>query len=148
MIRIEEDTSDADLDRYHDLGVRAIRLDLFAHKILADRGHHRLCAADGGAGRAPRLAHPVLHTPAPSCVTCCRSWPTWRIPFVIDHMGYMLEADGLTQADSDGRLLGVLGLGQLLDQAVRSRTGSPNSRPLSSVGPLGPRAGCPPGPTG
>ena len=31
-------------------------------QILADRGHHRLRAADGGAGRAPRLAHPVLHT--------------------------------------------------------------------------------------
>src|ERR1700733_13295716 len=30
VVRIEEDTSDADLDAFHAIGVRAIRLDLFA----------------------------------------------------------------------------------------------------------------------
>jgi len=30
VVRIEEDTSDAELDRFHQVGVRALRLDLFA----------------------------------------------------------------------------------------------------------------------
>ncbi len=56
-------------------------------------------------------------------------------PFVIDHMGYMLEADGLTPADFD-RLLGVLAHGSCwikLSGPYRIT----KSRPLSSVGPVG-----------
>ncbi|HTE61675.1 MAG TPA: amidohydrolase family protein [Solirubrobacteraceae bacterium] len=34
VVRIEEDTSDETLDRYHEAGVRAIRLDLFARRTL------------------------------------------------------------------------------------------------------------------
>jgi hypothetical protein len=30
VVRIEEDTTDAELDAFHEIGVRAIRLDLFA----------------------------------------------------------------------------------------------------------------------
>jgi len=48
-VRIEEDTPDAELDSYHELGVRAIRLDLFA----AGTGRSRrswLRAPDGRAG--------------------------------------------------------------------------------------------------
>jgi predicted TIM-barrel fold metal-dependent hydrolase len=55
--------------------------------------------------------------------------------FVIDHMGYMREADGLTDSDFD-RLLDVLRRGNCwikLSGAYRIA----KSEPLSSVAPLG-----------
>jgi predicted TIM-barrel fold metal-dependent hydrolase len=55
--------------------------------------------------------------------------------FVVDHMGYMVEADGLTDADFD-RLLDVLALGNCwikLSGPYRIA----KSKPLSSVEPIG-----------
>jgi predicted TIM-barrel fold metal-dependent hydrolase len=134
VIRIEEDTSDADLDRYHDLGVRAIRLDLFARRSwpTADIiGYVRRMAARA----APRGWHIQFYTPGTVVRDLLPFLADLEDPFVIDHMGYMLEADGLTQADFT-RLLGVLGLGSCwikLSGPYRIA----KSRPLSSVGPLG-----------
>ena len=62
------------------LGVRAIRLDLFARAELPTAEIidyiRRMAAPD----RAARLAPAVLHTRARSCGTCCRSSPTSTTP--------------------------------------------------------------------
>jgi predicted TIM-barrel fold metal-dependent hydrolase len=95
VVRIDEDTSDETLDHYHALGVRAIRLDLFARATLPTAeiiAYIRRMAAR----TRPRGWHLQFYTPG---------------TFVIDHMGYMLEADGLTAADFD-RLLRVLEQGR------------------------------------
>ena len=77
VVRIEEDTSDADLDRYHELGVRAIRLDLFARRSWPTATSS---ATSGGWPPGPHRAAGTSSStrPAPSSVTCCRSWPTSR----------------------------------------------------------------------
>lgn len=134
VIRIEEDTGDADLDRYHALGVRAIRLDLFARRswpVTDLIGYIRRMAARA----APRGWHIQFYTPGTVVRDLLPFLADLEDPFVIDHMGYMLEADGLTQADFS-RLLGVLGQGSCwikLSGPYRIA----KSRPLSSVGPLG-----------
>lgn len=134
VVRIEEDTSDADLDRLHNLGVRAIRLDLFAR---ASWPLSELIAyVQRMAARAtPRGWHLQFYTPG----TLVRDLTTYladlQTPFVIDHMGYMLEADGLTDADFD-KLLAVLRQG-----ACYLKLSGPyriaKSRPLSYTEPLG-----------
>ncbi|TDD63248.1 amidohydrolase [Kribbella antibiotica] len=106
VVRVEEDITDAELDRYDAVGVRAIRLDLFAR------------AEQPTAGIIAYVRRMALRTAA-------RGWhlqfytPGWVVrdllpfladfdqPYVIDHMGYMKEEDGLTPADAD-RLLTVL----------------------------------------
>jgi 2-pyrone-4,6-dicarboxylate lactonase len=109
VVRIEEDVSDAELDRQHRLGVRAIRLDLFARASLPTADI--IAYVKRMAARArPRGWHIQFYTPG----TIVRDLLPFLVDlednFVIDHMGYMLEADGLTRADFD-RLLGVLRLG-------------------------------------
>ena len=145
VVRIEEEASDADLDRYHELGVRAIRLDLFARRSwpTADIiGYIRRMAARA----APRGWHIQFYTPGTIVRDLLPFLADLEDPFVIDHMGYMLEADGLTTADFE-RLLSVLRPGQLLDQAVRA---VPDRQVQAAQlrRARGPRAGRPPGRTG
>src|ERR1700684_759325 len=50
VVRVEEDVSDATLDAYHEIGVRAFRLDLFERSELPE----------GGARHRPGMARAVL----------------------------------------------------------------------------------------
>jgi predicted TIM-barrel fold metal-dependent hydrolase len=134
VVRIEEDTPDSELDRYHGLGVRAIRLDLFARAswptadIIA---YVRRMAARA----TPRGWHIQFYSPGTIVRDLLPFLADLEDHFVIDHMGYMLEADGLTRADFD-RLLGVLGQGSCwikLSGPYRIA----KTKPLSYVEPLG-----------
>src|SRR5258707_11468442 len=106
VVRIEEETSDAELDRYHDLGVRAIRLDLFARaswptaQIIRDV--RRMAAR-----ATPRGWHIQFYAPGTIVRDLLPFLADLQDRFVIDHMGYMLESDRLPNADFE-LLLGVL----------------------------------------
>jgi predicted TIM-barrel fold metal-dependent hydrolase len=106
VVRVEEDISDAELDRYDELGVRAIRLDLFARAELPTAeiiAYVRRMAVR----TAPRGWHLQFYTPGWVVRDLVPFLADFDQPFVIDHMGYMKESDGLTPADAD-RLLEVL----------------------------------------
>jgi 2-pyrone-4,6-dicarboxylate lactonase len=106
VVRIEEDVTDAELDQFHQLGVRAIRLDLFARAELPTAeiiDYVRRMAAR----TAPRGWHLQFYTPGWVVRDLLPFLADFDEPYVIDHMGYMKEEDGLTPADAD-RLLGVL----------------------------------------
>jgi 2-pyrone-4,6-dicarboxylate lactonase len=110
VVRIDEDTSDETLDHYHALGVRAIRLDLFARATLPTAeiiAYIRRMAAR----TRPRGWHLQFYTPGTVVRDLLPFLADFEDTFVIDHMGYMLEADGLTAADFD-RLLRVLEQGR------------------------------------
>jgi 2-pyrone-4,6-dicarboxylate lactonase len=110
VVRIDEDTSDETLDSYHALGVRAIRLDLFARATLPTAeiiAYIRRMAAR----TRPRGWHLQFYTPGTVVRDLLPFLADFEDTFVIDHMGYMLEADGLTAADFD-RLLRVLEQGR------------------------------------
>jgi 2-pyrone-4,6-dicarboxylate lactonase len=110
VVRIDEDTSDDTLDRYDALGVRAIRLDLFARATLptADLiAYIRRMAAR----TTPRGWHLQFYAPGTVIRDLLPFLAGLEDAFVIDHMGYMLEEDGLTSADL-GRLLRVLEQGR------------------------------------
>ncbi len=134
VVRIEEDTADAELDRYHDLGVRAIRLDLFARASWPTAeitGYVRRMAARA----TPRGWHVQFYAPGTIVRDLLPFLADLEDTFVIDHMGYMTEADGLTEADF-ARLLGVLRQGSCwikLSGPYRIA----KTRPLSHVEPLG-----------
>jgi predicted TIM-barrel fold metal-dependent hydrolase len=134
VVRIDEDTPDAELDRYHELGVRAIRLDLFARRDWPTAeiiGYVRRMAARA----TPRGWHLQFYSPGTIVRDLLPFLADLEDRFVIDHMGYMLESDGLTEADF-GRLLGVLRQGSCwikLSGPYRIA----KSKPLSSVEPLG-----------
>lgn len=134
VVRITDDTSDAELDRYHSLGVRAIRLDLFARSSwptaeLID--YVRRMAARA----TPRGWHVHFYTPGTIVRDLLPFLADLEDTFVIDHMGYMLEADGLTQADAD-RLQQVLSQGSCWIKLSGPYRIAKN-KPLSSVEPLG-----------
>ena len=134
VVRIEEDTADAELDRYHDRGVRAIRLDLFARASWPTAeitGYVRRMAARA----TPRGWHVQFYAPGTIVRDLLPFLADLEDTFVIDHMGYMTEADGLTEADF-ARLLGVLRQGSCwikLSGPYRIA----KARPLSHVEPLG-----------
>jgi len=134
VVRVEEDIADAELDRYHELGVRAIRLDLFSRASWPTRdiiGYIRRMASRV----RPRGWHLQFYTPGTIVRDLLPFLADFGDTFTIDHMGYMLEADGLSQADFD-RLLGVLRAGHCwikLSGPYRIA----KHRPLSAVAPAG-----------
>ncbi|MEV7283349.1 amidohydrolase family protein [Streptomyces sp. NPDC093252] len=134
VVRVGEGVTDRHLDDWHERGVRAIRLDLFARadwpledlrsyvmaqaERVRERGWHLQFYAPGAVVRAliPYLA-PL------------------DVPYVIDHMGYMKRADGFGEADFEA-LTGLLDTGNCwikLSGPYRVA----GSAPLSSVAPLG-----------
>jgi predicted TIM-barrel fold metal-dependent hydrolase len=131
VIRIEEDTSDAELDEYHALGVRAIRLDLFARQGWSTQeiiGYVRRMAARA----TPRGWHLQFYTPGKVVRDLLPFLADLQDTFVIDHMGYMTEPD----PEFERKLLGVLAQGNCwikLSGAYRVA----KNKPLSSVTPLG-----------
>jgi 2-pyrone-4,6-dicarboxylate lactonase len=131
VIRIEEDTSEAELDAFHALGVRAIRLDLFARADWPTRdiiAYIRRVAARA----TPRGWHLQFYTPGSIVRDLLPFLADLEDTFVIDHMGYMTETD----PEFERRLLGLLRQGSCwikLSGAYRVA----KHKPLSSVAPLG-----------
>jgi 2-pyrone-4,6-dicarboxylate lactonase len=109
VVQVEEDSTEAELDRFHRLGVRALRLDLFARATWPTSdliGYITRMAAR----TRPRGWHIQFYTPGAIVRDLLPFLANFEDTFVIDHMGYMLESDGLNQDDFD-RLLNVLRLG-------------------------------------
>ncbi|WP_328609187.1 amidohydrolase family protein [Amycolatopsis sp. NBC_00345] len=106
VARIGDDTTDDELDRFHEAGVRALRLDLFAR---ADWPVEDLAAyVRAMAERTrPRGWHLQFYSPGTVVRALLPFLASLEDPFVIDHMGYMKASDGLTDADFAG-LLDVL----------------------------------------
>ena len=129
VVRIEEDASDADLDQFDAIGVRAIRLDLFARAqwptadIIA---YIRRMAARA----TPRGWHLQFYTPGTIVRDLLPFLADFEDTFVIDHLGYMTDPD----PDFERRLLAVLAQGSCwikLSGAYRVA----KHQPLSSVAP-------------
>lgn len=106
VVMVEPDIADAELDRFHRLGVRAVRLDLFKRAALPlDQIQAYITAM---AARVARLGwHLQFYAPGFVVRDLLGFLGTLEADFVIDHMGYMLEEDGLTQADF-ARLLDLM----------------------------------------
>jgi predicted TIM-barrel fold metal-dependent hydrolase len=134
VIRIEEDTPDSELDNYHALGVRAIRLDLFARRDWPTT--ELIAYVRRMATRAtPRGWHIQFYAPGTVVRDLLPFLADLEDRFVIDHMGYMLEADGLTRDDFD-RLLDVVRQGSCWIKLSGPYRIAKN-KTLSSVEPLG-----------
>ena len=109
VVMVDEDISEAELDRFHALGVRAVRLDLFARASWsrADLQTYILHMLDRAR---PRGWHIQFYTPGYVVRDLLPFLGTLEHDFVIDHMGYMLEEDGLTERDF-AQLLDVMKTG-------------------------------------
>ena len=109
VVMIEPDISDAELKRFHRCGVRAVRLDLFKRArepLTAIKSYIMEAAARVGA-----LGwHLQFYAPGYVVRDLVPFFRTLQIDFVIDHMGYMLEEDGLRSEDFSA-LLDLLGCG-------------------------------------
>ncbi len=106
VVMIEESISDRELALYHSLGVRAVRLDLFSRSgwALQDIQDYILRMAKR---IAPLGWHLQFYTPGWLVKNLIPFLDGFDHTHVIDHMGYMLEEDGLTMSDFE-RLLGIL----------------------------------------
>jgi 2-pyrone-4,6-dicarboxylate lactonase len=110
VVMVEENVSDSDLDAYHAAGVRAIRLDLFARASWPRTDIHGYIERMLEKAR-PRGWHIQFYTPGYVVRDLIPFLGTLEDDFVIDHMGYMLEEDGLT-GDDFARLLKLLEKGK------------------------------------
>jgi len=98
VVRLEDDVPDTELDGYDKLGVRAIRIDLFGRADWA--AHDIIAYIESMAARArPRGWHVQLFAPGKILRALLPFLADFEDDFVIDHMGYMLEKDGLTSED-------------------------------------------------
>jgi 2-pyrone-4,6-dicarboxylate lactonase len=133
IVQVEEDISDAELDGLHALGVRGIRLDLFARAdapIEENIAYIRRMAAR----TTPRGWHLQFYSPGTVIRALLPFLADLEDTVVIDHMGYMLESDGLTDADF-ARLVAVVDQGNCwikLSGPYRIA----KDKPLASVTPL------------
>jgi predicted TIM-barrel fold metal-dependent hydrolase len=95
---LDADVSTAELGRLHTSGVRAVRLDIFkrASLPLAEIQAYIMQMA---AKVAPLKWHLQFYAPGWRVRDLIDFMRHLDIDFVIDHMGYMLEEDGLTDAD-------------------------------------------------
>ncbi len=133
VVRLEDDVSDAELDHYDKLGVRAIRIDLFGR---ADWPLQDIVAyIKRMAARArPRGWHVQLFAPGKILRDLLPFLADFEDDFVLDHMGYMLESDGLT-AEDFAALLAVFSQGKCwikLSGANRIA----RDAPLATVAPM------------
>jgi predicted TIM-barrel fold metal-dependent hydrolase len=131
VVRIDEDTADAELDAFGKIGVRAIRLDLFARAGWPTGdliGYIRAMAARA----TPRGWHLQFYAPGTIIRDLLPFLADLEDTFVIDHMGYMTESD----PEHERRLLALLAQGSCwikLSGAYRVA----KDKPLSSVAPWG-----------
>ena len=107
---VDEDVSDDELQAMHARGVRALRLDLFLRSAWATAD---IAAYIERAVQRTRTLgwHVQFYTPGWVVRDLIPFLRDLDADFVIDHMGYMLESDGLTSADFD-RLLNVIADGR------------------------------------
>jgi 2-pyrone-4,6-dicarboxylate lactonase len=134
VVRVEEDVSEGTLDAYHEAGVRAFRLDLF------ERSEQSAGEIAAYVGRMAKRAtargwHVQFYSPGTVIRDLLPFLADLEDTFVIDHMGYMIESEGATEADFE-RLLDVLRLGSCyvkLSGAYRIA----RDEPLPVVEPLG-----------
>lgn len=130
VVRIDDHVSDAELDDFHVAGVRAIRLDLFARATWPTEDIIGYIEAMAARAR-PRGWHLQFYTPGTIVRDLLPFFSTFAEPFVIDHMGYMKESEGLTRHDFD-RLLQVLSGGHChIKMSGPYRIAA--NKPLSSV---------------
>jgi 2-pyrone-4,6-dicarboxylate lactonase len=98
VVMIEPDITDAELQGFHRRGVRAVRLDLFKRArepVAAVKSYIKQMAA-----RVDPLGwHLQFYAPGYVVRDLIQFFRTLQIDFVIDHMGYMLEEDGLRSED-------------------------------------------------
>src|SRR5580658_3400628 len=98
VVMIEPDITNAELDGFHRRGVRAVRLDLFKRArepIAAVKSYIEQMAA-----RVDPLGwHLQFYAPGYVVRDLIDFFRTLQIDLVIDHMGYMLEEDGLRAKD-------------------------------------------------
>jgi predicted TIM-barrel fold metal-dependent hydrolase len=103
---VGEDVSDEELNAMHQRGVRALRLDLFLRSAWTTADI--ISYIEHNVRRTRQLAwHVQFYTPGWVVRNLLPFLADLDATFVIDHMGYMLESDGLTNADFD-RLLEVI----------------------------------------
>jgi 2-pyrone-4,6-dicarboxylate lactonase len=134
VVRIEDDVSDGELDRFHEAGVRAIRLDLFARASWPTEDIIAYIRTMAARAR-PRGWHIQFYTPGTIVRDLLPFFDDFEDTFVIDHMGYMKEADGLTRADFE-RLLRVLDHGNCYIK-LSGPYRLVKDAPLSAVEPIG-----------
>jgi 2-pyrone-4,6-dicarboxylate lactonase len=98
VVMIEPDITDAELEGFHRRGVRAVRLDLFKRArepLAAVRNYIKQMASRVD----PLDWHLQFYAPGYVVRDLTHFFRTLQIDFVIDHMGYMLEEDGLRSKD-------------------------------------------------
>jgi 2-pyrone-4,6-dicarboxylate lactonase len=110
VVMVEDKISEQELDSFHAAGVRAIRLDLFARASWRREDIHQYIRRMLEITR-PRGWHIQFYTPGHVVRDLIPFLATLDDDFVIDHMGYMLEEDGLTSTDFR-RLLDLLQKGK------------------------------------
>jgi 2-pyrone-4,6-dicarboxylate lactonase len=107
---VNEQVSAADLQAMHLRGVRALRLDLFLRSGLPVA--ELIAYIERSVRRIESLGwHVQFYTPGWVIRNLMPFLTELQTDFVVDHMGYMLESDGLTRNDFD-RLLRVIADGR------------------------------------
>jgi len=107
---VRENCTDEELTAMHARGVRALRLDLFLRSSWPTA---EIVAYIERSVRRTRAIgwHVQFYTPGWVVRDLLPFLAALDADFVIDHMGYMLESDGLTHADFD-RLIDMIGAGR------------------------------------
>lgn len=98
VVMIEPDVSRAELERFHALGVRGVRLDLFK-RSGAPLAEIKAYINDMAAKISFLGWHLQFYAPGWVVRDLIDFLGEVDTDFVIDHMGYMLAEDGLTDAD-------------------------------------------------
>jgi len=133
VVRLADDVTGAELDLYDKLGVRAIRLDLFGRAIWK-LDEIILFIQRMAALAKPRGWHVQIFSPGPILRDLLPLLADFEDDFVIDHMGYMLESDGLTPADFEA-LLRVVRQGKCW-MKLSGANRIAKTAPLASVAPI------------
>jgi predicted TIM-barrel fold metal-dependent hydrolase len=103
---VDDQVGTEQLAQMHRSGVRALRLDLFLRSSLPTAQIARFIQSSV-ARVGPLDWHVQFYTPGWVVRELIPMLPEIECDFVIDHMGYMLESDGLTRADFDRLLRAV-----------------------------------------
>jgi 2-pyrone-4,6-dicarboxylate lactonase len=98
VVMIESDITESALENFHKRGVRAVRLDLFRRARLP-LSEIRSYILETEARVKPLGWHLQFYAPGYIVRDLIGFLRTLSIDFVIDHMGYMLEEDGLKSND-------------------------------------------------
>ena len=133
VVRIDDDTTDGELDRYHEAGVRAIRLDLFARSSWPTE--EIIAYVRRAAARArPRGWHLQFYTPGTTVRDLLPFLGDLEDTFVIDHMGYMKEPSDAADFE---RLVKLLDNGRCYIKLSGPYRLVDGGQPLSAVEPIG-----------